>query len=86
MTAVMLAGDGLTVQTVDATADAGLTARANAAEAVPATTARFLIGFFMALGLSLGIDRQRVAAVGVERPAARRFSAAKPDVTCGKLS
>lgn len=59
LTAVMLAGDGLTVQTVEATAEAGLTARANAAEAAPATTARFLIGFFMALGLSLGIHRQR---------------------------
>ncbi len=59
LTAVMLAGDGVTVQTVDGTADAGDTARANAAEAPPATTASFLMGFFMALGLSLGIDRQR---------------------------
>lgn len=80
-------GAGLTVQTVEGTAEAGDTARANAAEAPPATTASFLMGFFMALGLSLGIDQQRVAAVeGDERPAARDSPAAKPDVTCGKLS
>ncbi|GGR22329.1 hypothetical protein GCM10010497_25490 [Streptomyces cinereoruber] len=80
-------GAGLTVQTVEGTAMAGVTARARAAVAAPATTAVFLMVFFMALGLSLGIDQRRTAtSEGGERPAARVSPAAKPDVTCGKLS
>ncbi|GAA2774393.1 hypothetical protein GCM10019017_18370 [Streptomyces showdoensis] len=76
---------GLTVQTVEGTAEAGEIARAKAAEAPPATTARFLIDFFMTLGLSLETDRQRVGRDGDERPAARRFPGRATDVTCGKL-
>ncbi|GAA4785636.1 hypothetical protein GCM10023220_06750 [Streptomyces ziwulingensis] len=54
-----LAGDGVTVQTVEGTAEAGATAMAKAAAPAPATTAILVKGFFMTLGLSLWIDRQR---------------------------
>jgi Na+/proline symporter len=60
LVAVKLDGVGLTVQTVDGTADDGLMAMPKAAAAVPATTAVLLRDFFITLKRSLWIDRQRV--------------------------
>jgi hypothetical protein len=51
LVAVKLAGDGVTVQTVEGTADAGATAMAKAAAPAPATTAILVRGFFMRWGL-----------------------------------
>jgi len=60
LVAVKLDGVGLTVQTVDGTADDGPMARPKAAAAAPAMTAVLLRDFFITLGRSLWIDRQRV--------------------------
>ncbi|GAA3496961.1 hypothetical protein GCM10019016_040620 [Streptomyces prasinosporus] len=51
---------GVTVHTVEGTAEAGATVRPKAAAAAPATTANLLVFFFMAREISLWIDRQRV--------------------------
>jgi hypothetical protein len=90
LVAVKAAGLGLAVQTVEALAEAGETARPTAAAPAPATIAILVRDFFMALGLSLWIDRQRGAVAEPTkrengRPADRENPTASIDVTCGKL-
>ncbi|GAA2393301.1 hypothetical protein GCM10010420_17690 [Streptomyces glaucosporus] len=65
LVAAKLAGDGVTVHTVEGTAEAGATVMPNAAAPAPAMTAILLIDFFMALELSSGVDRRRKAVSGL---------------------